>query len=119
MTDSLGQSRSVAIKALNECHAKHGMKKIMGCDFCTSLANEMTIARHYEPFFDRIRKLEAQVVELRDGNEYILVRELREKAKELEAENLGLQDEIEKYQLQISQIISFVHQGVTKQGEQQ
>ena len=42
-------SRDIAIAALNEAHGKHGLKKILNCDFCTSLAAEMTIARHYEP----------------------------------------------------------------------
>ena len=67
MSEELARARSVAIKALNECHEKHGMKKIMDCDFCSSLASEMTIARHYEFAFQTIKELEAVVDKLLDS----------------------------------------------------
>ena len=59
--EALAQARITAIKALNECHEKHGIKKIMFGDFCTSLANEMTIARHFKFAFARIEELQAVV----------------------------------------------------------
>lgn len=60
MSDTLDRSRTIAISALNEAHERHGYKKIMDCNFCTSLAAEMTIARHYEPVFARAEKYEQE-----------------------------------------------------------
>lgn len=50
----LDEARTIAIAALNEAHMAHGMKEIMECKFCTSMAAEMTIARHIEPLLLRL-----------------------------------------------------------------
>jgi hypothetical protein len=63
MSEALAQARSITINALNETHEKHGMKKIMDCDFCVSLANEMTIARHFEFAFREIAEQQARIKE--------------------------------------------------------
>ena len=43
---------------------------------------------------EEIKDMEAEVADLRDGNEYILVRELREVIEGLEVKNLGLEDAV-------------------------
>jgi hypothetical protein len=50
----------IAVTALNDLHARHGIDKVIECDVCTSRTAEMTIARHFQKLQDRIDELEAE-----------------------------------------------------------
>lgn len=47
MTDktTLELARNIAIDILNDMHSNHGINDVMKCNFCTSKASEMMLAR--------------------------------------------------------------------------
>lgn len=49
------RAREIAIAALNEAHRLHGFDAVAQCKFCTSMAAEMTVARHIEAELSALR----------------------------------------------------------------
>ena len=48
-----------SIDALNDLHSRHGHDEVSKCTVCVSQTAESTIAKHFQPYQDRIAELEA------------------------------------------------------------
>ena len=48
-----------SIDALNDLHSRHGHDEVSKCTVCVSKTAESTIAKHFQPYQDRIAELEA------------------------------------------------------------
>ena len=50
-----------SIDALNDLHSRHGHDEVSKCTVCVSQTAESTLAKHFQPYQDRIEELEQLV----------------------------------------------------------